>query len=260
MATPLSVQLEELRPFGLLVRPVEPNGLLKSIPHHMIRAWVRHYGLVVMRGLEADHTAYARIVRCTQVCTSCPAETRPTVHDIELGYRGTPLGWVGRSAPQAPEFLLFRCAVSPGRSVGGSSYFADGARATANLNDSDFASLLHASFIDAGTGHIADGEQPRLPALALHPRTLQPVIRLRTSSQSLPELEGMPGEQAREIRNLLLKALHAPSHTYVHTWEEGDLVMIDNWNLLHGHEAVRYGQIGLLRRVDISAIGGPYVK
>ena len=48
---------------------------------------------------------------------------------------------------------------------------------------------------------------------------------------------GVSLEELAEFHQSLKQALYAPSNFYAHEWQKGDVVIADNFSLLHGREA-----------------------
>ena len=66
---------------------------------------------------------------------------------------------------------------------------------------------------------------------------------LEFTGVSLPELEG--------FHHSLKHALYAPSNFYAHEWQTGDVVIADNFSLLHGREEFISKSPRHLQRVHI---------
>jgi alpha-ketoglutarate-dependent taurine dioxygenase len=66
---------------------------------------------------------------------------------------------------------------------------------------------------------------------------------------------GIPPGQIPHFCHSLRKTLYNPHHLYAHAWQTGDVVIADNYTLLHGREAFTSGASRHLRRVHI--LGDP---
>ncbi|MBA2471035.1 MAG: TauD/TfdA family dioxygenase [Pseudonocardiales bacterium] len=97
------------------------------------------------------------------------------------------------------------------------------------------------------------------PLVVEHPDCGFPTLRyLEPASDNIDylnrpmvEFHDVPAEYVAEIEQTLRDALHDPHHCYAHSWQAGDVVVADNYTLLHGREpyASRCGRH--LRRVHI---------
>jgi alpha-ketoglutarate-dependent taurine dioxygenase len=69
------------------------------------------------------------------------------------------------------------------------------------------------------------------------------------------QFHDVPAECVAEIEQTLRDALHDPHNCYAHFWQAGDVVVADNYTLLHGREAYAGGCGRHLRRVHV--LGDP---
>jgi alpha-ketoglutarate-dependent taurine dioxygenase len=65
------------------------------------------------------------------------------------------------------------------------------------------------------------------------------------------EFTGIGHEELSLFHSSLREALYAPDHYYAHEWCQGDLVVADNFSLLHGREAFETKAPRHLRRVHV---------
>jgi alpha-ketoglutarate-dependent taurine dioxygenase len=97
------------------------------------------------------------------------------------------------------------------------------------------------------------------PVVTTHPDRGFPVIRYNEPVApdaefiNHPDLEftGLPEGQLAEFHATLTAALYAPRHLYAHEWQAGDLVVADNYTLLHGREAFTTRAPRHLQRVHV---------
>ena len=68
-------------------------------------------------------------------------------------------------------------------------------------------------------------------------------------------LRAMPRMMKKATSQTLRDALHDPHNCYAHFWQAGDVVVADNYTLLHGREAYAGGCGRHLRRVHV--LGDP---
>jgi alpha-ketoglutarate-dependent taurine dioxygenase len=102
------------------------------------------------------------------------------------------------------------------------------------------------------------------PVVATHPVRGFPVLRYNEPPRAgdaafvnHPTLafQGVDADEAAELHRSLREALYAPESLYAHAWQTGDLVISDNYTLLHGREAFTSGAPRHLRRVHV--LGDP---
>jgi alpha-ketoglutarate-dependent taurine dioxygenase len=98
------------------------------------------------------------------------------------------------------------------------------------------------------------------PVIDYHPQRGFPVIRYNEPPNegfgnflNPPTLEfnGVSPEELIEFHRSLREALYSPKNFYAHEWQEGDVVVADNFSLLHGRESFETKAPRHLRRVHV---------
>jgi len=62
---------------------------------------------------------------------------------------------------------------------------------------------------------------------------------------------GIEPDEIRFFHQTLREALYDPRNIYAHEWQDGDIVISDNFNLLHGREAFKSSSKRHIRRVQV---------
>jgi len=260
-------RVSELGPFGVLVGPKSgslPVGDL-LIPH--LRELAREHHLVALRGFSGFESSESFADYCARwgeisvwpfgKVLELIEQENPADHIFDNSY--VPLHWDGMYRQQVPEFQIFQCVRAPRENHGGRTTFSNTtialARADAkNLNRwRNVTGVYHRKmeFYDSKT--IA-------PIVATHPVKGFPVIRYNeppregdTSFINHPTLDfrGVAENEAADFHRGLCEALYAPESFYAHRWQTGDIVISDNYTLLHGREAFTSGAARHLRRVHV---------
>jgi taurine dioxygenase len=73
--------------------------------------------------------------------------------------------------------------------------------------------------------------QQRRPAILAHPRTREPLLYI--SEMQTARIEGLDEADSDATLCALFEALYAPEHVYEHRWQNGDLLIWDNYALQH---------------------------
>ncbi|OEU92228.1 pyoverdine biosynthesis protein PvcB [Streptomyces abyssalis] len=256
--------------FGAVLEAASPEKRLEDLPVAELRELVRDHHLLLLRGFSPFADAHELAAYCTLwgEISMWPfgAVLELTEHenpgDHIFDHRHVPLHWDGMYRPQVPEFQLFHCVSAPGEDQGGGTVFS---QTSAVLRDAD-----------AGTRALwerARGTYRRKmefyestavsPVVTAHPVTGEPVIRYNEPVAAddefinHPDLEfdGVPEARLEEFHRTLSSALRAPGYAYTHKWRTGDLVVADNYTLLHGREAFTSRAPRHLRRVHV--LGDP---
>jgi alpha-ketoglutarate-dependent taurine dioxygenase len=185
----------------------------------------------------------------------------PEDHIFDNNY--VPLHWDGMYRPQVPEFQMFHCVQAPLHGQGGRTTFSNTVLAL------ELASASVRSLWDKVTGHYQRkmefyDSRTVSPVVTAHPQSGFPVIRYNEPPAAgnghfvnPPTLEftGVSVSELAEFHRSLRDALYAPSNFYAHEWQAGDLVVADNYSLLHGREAFVKQAPRHLRRVHV--LGDP---
>jgi alpha-ketoglutarate-dependent taurine dioxygenase len=256
-----------LSPFGLLVEPDGPNGDVRDLDVDLLRElfWREH--LLVLRGFHTfegadDFSTYCErwgeisIWPFGKVLELIEREN-PEDHIFDNNY--VPLHWDGMYRPQVPEFQIFHCVAAPVTGQGGRTTFSNTALAIQN------ASVGMLSLWSRVTGHYQRKmefyeSKTVSPIITSHPRRGFPVIRYneppdkkRGHFLNPPTLDftGLGHGELGEFHRSLREALYAPANFYAHDWRQGDLVIADNYTLLHGREAFTSRAPRHLRRVHV---------
>jgi taurine dioxygenase len=169
---------------------------------------------------------------------------------------------------------ILRPAVLPKR--GGETGFIDRIAAYAALPDRlkqriENLSVIHAFATDATKakfGHRPDrcirlswkivmaAEHPVLQQRAIHPLVYtQPETGrkvLNVSPWHAVAVEGMENEEGDAILREVIDLMLHPEHTYVHDWRMNDMVLWDNWRMLHSAFGVPVGEQRKMRRTTIA--------
>jgi alpha-ketoglutarate-dependent taurine dioxygenase len=98
------------------------------------------------------------------------------------------------------------------------------------------------------------------PIITQHPFRNYPVIRYNEPSTDKNGrfinpasllFTGIPEKELVEFHHSLLESLYSQHHFYAHKWHIGDVVISDNFTLLHGREAFLSKSPRHLRRVHV---------
>ncbi|GHH82221.1 hypothetical protein GCM10018793_41520 [Streptomyces sulfonofaciens] len=261
-----------LEPFGVAVHAPDPGRPLAELPVPPLRDLVREHRLLLLRGFAAfaepaGLSAYAErwgeparwpfgtVLELVQ-------QEDPADHIFDHSHM--PMHWDGMYREHIPEFQIFQCVHAPGADHAGETTFCD---TPAVLADADPATRRLWSRA-TGTYHREMeyyNSTTVSPVVTAHPVNGTPVIRYHEPTAEAgedfvnhPDLEfsGLADEaELAELHRSLRSALYDPAHLYAHVWRTGDLVVADNYTLLHGRNAFTSGAPRHLRRVQV--LGNP---
>ncbi|WP_326608987.1 TauD/TfdA family dioxygenase [Streptomyces scopuliridis] len=266
------LRITALEPFGLALHAVDRGRPPTDLPVPSLRALVREHRLLLLRDFAgfdepAELSAYG--ARWGQLSvwpfgTVLELVQQPDPADHIFDHSHMPMHWDGMYREHIPEFQIFQCVHAPGEGNAGETTFSDTAAVLTNADPATRALWSRAT----GTYHRKMEYYDSTcvsPVVMAHPVHGTPVIRYNEPTAEAderfvnhPDLEfsGLADKsELAELHRGLRAALYDPSHLYAHAWRTGDLVVTDNYTLLHGRNAFTNGAPRHLRRVQV--LGDP---
>jgi alpha-ketoglutarate-dependent taurine dioxygenase len=262
-------EINEVKPFGVLLE-ARREAEVGVVSIAQLRELTRQHHLVVLRGFSAIGGAEAFADYCHRwgeisvwpfgKVLELVEHENPKDHIFDNNY--VPLHWDGMYRPQVPEFQIFQCVSAPRGDHGGRTTFSNTtialARVAPRLRElwSRVTGSYHRKMEFYESHTVA-------PIITPHPVKGFPVIRYNEPPRvgddtfvNHPTLvfTGIP-EDVTDFHLRLREALYAPENYYAHSWQTGDIVISDNYTLLHGREAFSRGAARHLRRVHV--LGDP---
>ncbi|AEH32153.1 TauD/TfdA family dioxygenase [Vibrio anguillarum] len=263
----MNYQVTKLHPFGV---KIEANGLkipISEVPIALLRKLFIEHQLVLIRGFKAFEQAEQFAEYCEQwgeisiwpfgKVLDLIQKDQPKDHIFDSSYM--PLHWDGMFRPQVPEYQIFQCVQAPLPAQGGRTTFTHTTKALQNATEQQ------RSLWRKVTGHYQREMEfycshTISPIIAQHPYLSHEVIRYaephfaeRGELLNPPNVtfSGIGSEQIAEFHRSLRDALYAPRHFYAHEWQNDDVVITDNFNLLHGRESFLSHTPRHIRRVQV---------
>ncbi|UZW61130.1 TauD/TfdA dioxygenase family protein [Lysobacter enzymogenes] len=267
----MNYEMSPMQPFGLMLRPAGGAVDVRELPIAELREHVRRHRLLALRGFGAFAGAEDFADYCEgwgevslwpfgKVLELVEHEA-PEDHIFDNKY--VPLHWDGMYRKQVPEFQIFHCVSAPAAAQGGRTTFSDTAGALERAAP-DLRSLWsRATGVYRRKMEFYDSKTIA-PVVTAHPVRGFPVIRYNEPPAAdaagfvnRPDLEfvGVEPDELGEFHRSLHEALYAPQNLYAHAWQDGDVVVTDNYTLLHGREGFVSGAPRHLRRVHV--LGDP---
>lgn len=246
-----SFKVTQLKPFGALV---EPNGTSKvqDLDIEGLRVLFRQHQLVLLRGFETFQNAeqfsdycedwgqvslwpFGKVLELIQ-------QDNPEDHIFDHSYM--PLHWDGMYRPQIPEYQIFHCVKAPLPGQGGATTFSNTILAlnSTPAHIKDIWSKVTGSyqrkmeFYDSKT---------LSPIITKHPHKDVSVIRYNEPPSAkrghlvnppIQEFSGIDHQDLDSFHQSMERALYSSDNFYAHEWQTGDVVIADNFSLLHGRE------------------------
>lgn len=263
----MSYALVQLEPFGVLVQPRSGSPDIRDLPVGALRDLVRHHHLVALRGFSTFGGAEAFAAYCELwgeisvwpfgKVLELVEQENPVDHIFDNSY--VPLHWDGMYRQQVPELQIFHCVSAPRDGQGGRTTFSNTTLALEHASPSALELWSQVT----GTYHrkmeFYDSKTVA-PLITTHPdrgfrvlRYCEPPQEGDGSFVNHPTIafDGVPGGDVRELQRSLRAALYGPKCLYAHRWQTDDIVISDNYTLLHGRESFTSGAPRHLRRIHV---------
>ncbi|MFI2242067.1 TauD/TfdA dioxygenase family protein [Streptomyces chrestomyceticus] len=254
-------------PFGVLITATGPGVPVTAVPVPWLRDLTRRHHLVALRGFTApaDATELDAYARTWGEVMEWPfgtvfdvrAHQDPEDHVFDTGFM--PLHWDGMYVDFVPEFQVFHCVAAPGAAEGGGTLFCDTTRVLADADEETLERWrgLTLRYRNAKVSHY--GGLVVSPLIEPHPDAGFPVMRFlepvpdgeHIINQPDVHVDGLEGEAATAELAAIRDAAYDPRHVYVHAWQQDDIVIADNYTLLHTRVPYRRGLPRHLRRVHV---------
>ncbi len=266
----MSIRQSRNVPFGLTLHPLQPKQVYEDLPVDRLRDMVRRERLVVLRGFSSrrqDPDALARYAACWGDILMWPCGAVLDVREDEsmadqiFDHRRVPLHWDGMFREAIPEFQIFRCVHAPAADEGGHTIFFDtvGLLSHAARERLDAWKDVAVTYRIARVAHY--GGEIRSPLLVEHPVSGAATMRY---NEPASEGEGFLNRHSLTYHGIrpsdvpafqrdLHDVLDDRRYRYAHRWEPGDIVLADNFSLLHGRTAFRTRSGRHLQRAHIQA-------
>jgi alpha-ketoglutarate-dependent taurine dioxygenase len=256
------MKFSKLKPFGLLVE-VEPGTRAEHLRREDILPLVSEHKLVLVRGLKPvakeDLLRFAAKEPEKELLQwsfgpVMEMKVDPNAANYLFTHEEVPVHWDGAFHLE-PRTLVFHCVCAPEAGAGGETTFVDSENIWNHASTAIRARWrkLELSYETEKKAHY--GGRITIPMVQHHPD--KPVTILRYAEPVGSELNpvlmnvaGLPGEKEAfqaEMRELL----YAPENLYAHEWQQNDLLLADNFSLLHGRRAFAQASPRHLRRVQI---------
>jgi alpha-ketoglutarate-dependent taurine dioxygenase len=241
-----------LEPFGVCLEPKDKNTSVKNLDIESLRKLFWQKQLLVLRGFDAfqnaedfsnycEHWGEVSIWPFGKVLELIEQD-HPEDHIFDNNY--VPLHWDGMYRPQVPEYQIFHCVKAPLSRQGGRTTFSN-----------TILALKHASSEVKNLWSKVTGIYQRKmefyssktvsPIITRHPQKNSSVIRYNEPPSedkdrfiNPPDLTftGVSLEALEACHKSLKESLYDPVNFYAHEWQTGDIIIADNFSLLHGRE------------------------
>lgn len=263
----MNYNITSLKPFGVVIEPKKNNTNVDNLKTEEVRKLFRETQFVLLRGFSALETAddFANYCETWGEISLWPfgkvlelvQQDKPEDHIFDCSYM--PLHWDGMYRPQVPEYQIFQCVKAPTLGAGGRTVFSNTIQVLEN------ASEQHKKLWKKVTGHYQRkmefyDSKTTSPIIVKHPLKDHLVIRYNEPhfvengdllNPPNTHFSGIDKSEVDDFHRTLRQALYSPINLYSHEWQTGDIVISDNFNLLHGREGFTSHVPRHIRRVQV---------
>lgn len=248
----MEYKLTPIKPFGVLIEPTSIHSI-NALNIEDLRQLFWQEQLIVLRGFNTfkNSEEFADYCEAWGEISLWPfgkvleliEQDKPEDHIFDNSY--VPLHWDGMYRPQVPEFQIFHCVAAPLPDQGGRTTFANTLLALKNASAETLALWNKVTGCYQRKMEFYNSKTVS-PIINKHPYQNFSVLRYneppseekgRFVNPPLLEFSGIHCEELDEFHLSLQNALYDPNNFYAHTWQRNDVVIADNFSLLHGREA-----------------------
>ncbi|MFH9349575.1 TauD/TfdA dioxygenase family protein [Kitasatospora sp. NPDC017646] len=253
-----------LRPFGRLVEALGGGARIDDIPVETLRRWTEESRVLVLRGFQllakqefADYSRQWGEVLKWDAGEVIDLVVEENPRNYLFGSGDVPFHWDGAFAEADPRYFFFQCLdATPG--VGGETVFCDTSRVYQDADDEERARWSRVSMTYSTDKVVHYGGEVTQGLVTQHPATGAPVLRfaepLAPEAYKNPvsvKVHGVAESEEEGFLGTLAERVHSPRYCYHHDWRAGDILLADNFSLIHGRNAFTGPTRRHLQRVEV---------
>ncbi|MEO0335839.1 MAG: TauD/TfdA family dioxygenase [Pseudomonadota bacterium] len=266
--------IEKVKPFGAILQSDNAGASIHNLDAAELRSLLRENQLLVLRGFASvpNRKCLIQFSQSLGEISMWPfgevlelvEQRSPEDHIFDNNY--VPLHWDGMYRPHVPEIQVFQCVRAPEESHGGETTFSNTRMVLERMTKAEVSSLRAVSaYYERNMEYYQS--KTLAPIVNSHPEFGFDVIRYceppETGDKSFInhpgfELRGLDRDNVTEFQQKLKEELYFEENFYAHKWQTDDVVLSDNYTLLHGRNKFTSGCSRHLRRVHV--LGLPALK
>jgi L-tyrosine isonitrile desaturase/decarboxylase len=253
---------EQLNPFGVVVHSDHPGQNVSAIDTAYLKDQIEDHRVVIMRGFAPlGGDAFPEF--CKQFGSILEWDfgavndlrVKPDARNYLYTNHDVPFHWDGAFVSRAPHYIIFHCDIGAPSGSGGETLFCDTTRLLTNA-PAEVRERWERVVITYTTEKIVHyGGTFTSPMITRHPLNDRPVVRYAEPVVDLNPVElvvrDLDGMDQNGFIDDMRQRLNDQRCCYSHSWATGDLVIADNYTLLHGRRAFAPGAQRHIRRVNV---------
>lgn len=248
----MTLKFTKIVPFGVLIESDASTSHIHDLDIEVLRELFKKEHLIVLRGFRtfnkpADFANYCErwgeiLVWPFGKVLELFEHENPADHIFDHSY--IPLHWDGMYLPHVPEYQIFHCVKAPHHSQGGRTTFSN-TISTLKSASPTITNLWHRAFGIYQRKMDFYDSKTMSPIITKHPyrsfsviRYNEPPVHGDKNFVNPPQLvfTGIDAQEEAILHQSLRDALYAENNFYAHEWQEHDVIIADNFSLLHGRE------------------------
>jgi len=263
----MNYKVTRLDPFGVLLEPKNQNTYIIDIDVENLRQLFHKEQLLLLRGFKSfkDADDFSNYCDSWGEIALWPfgkvleliKHDNPEDHIFDHSY--VPLHWDGMYRPQIPEYQIFHCVKAPLKGQGGRTTFSNTILVLKNSASEDLSFWKN---VTASYERKMEFYHSKIVSALVtkHPYKDYYVIRYNEApsiekgdfiNPPLIKFSGVNDLERGLFEKKLSQALYHEKNFYAHEWQNGDVVIADNFSLLHGREKFSAESPRHLRRVQV---------
>jgi len=255
--------VENLKPFGAVVRNTSGGAAsLEEFSAAEILEFVAEYKLVVFRGFETLPKQQLALFAQKlgeplqwEFGAVNDLHVKPDTENYIFTDHEVPMHWDGAFAGKIPHIILFQCLIAPRKADFGGTTFCEAAKIVERAAPGRLEKWRKISVTYRTKKVVHYGGTTTQKILQKHPLSGVTVIRFAEPVEDLNpvtlDVKGLQNETSDEFIGEMKGLLYDREVFCTHRWEAGDIVLADNFTLLHGREAFRNPRERYIQRINI---------
>ncbi len=243
-----------LKPFGIRLDVAPGTGIRELRRAHVLQLLFEHK-LVVVRGLDPlGHEQLLAFAADDPARELLPWNFGPSQTTAPSRAEVGP-HWDGAFYLE-PRVLVYHCVAAPRGSSGGQTTFVDSESLWTDAPPSRRALWKKLELTLETNTNAPHSGRVTVPMVQHHPDKPVTIVRYAETTEGGPipihlEVAGLKNVPLESFREEMHELLASKKYLYEHDWRENDLVLADNFSLLHGRRAISEAGPRHLLRVQI---------
>lgn len=255
-------QSRALSPFGVEVTAVATSSTIEQIGVSQLKAWISRHRYILLRGFAPLCTdALMQLARSLgeplewEFGAVNELVAKADAKNYIYTTAAVPFHWDGAFVGKIPHYILFSCEVAPPAASGGETIFCDGSQLLQSATPEQRALWKSTSITYSTEKVVHYGGSFTSPVVVNHPTSAEEVLRFAEPVRDLnPVSLDIPNLTSAQRNSLIAEIsilLRDPRFCAAHSWRAGDVLIADNFALLHGRNAFLHAALRHIRRVNI---------